>query len=113
MPIWRKITPGTHTCRVRNAAGKVEKVLLRKGDKIEAEDYELGLSFLDEVFECLTPEQEPEEEELAPVCALKVVHKGHGRYCVINEETGEAINQGWLTRDQAYHLVDERDGILD
>ena len=58
-------------------------------------------------FEILDPIPEKDELELdAPIVLLKMEHRGGGRYNVVNTETGEAINEGYLTQKEAQTMVD-------
>jgi len=98
MPQWKKLTAGVHHCRI----GGARAVLKKDGKVFKAEDHEIGFAFLDQ-FVCLDP---PKEEEKAPVNVLVAKHKGGGRWCVINQDTKEAINDKWLSKEEASAMVD-------
>lgn len=53
----------------------------------------------------LIEEQRPFIQE--DVVQLKAVHKGAGRWNVINTSTGEPINDGWLDKEEAKEMADE------
>jgi len=47
-----------------------------------------------------------EQEEAGGVSALEVVHRGGGRWIVRNIETGLAIHEGYLKKDEAQALAE-------
>jgi len=80
---------------------------LRAGDTFYAQPSRVK-AFLD-IMEPVNPEeaQAIEEPETAfePKISLKMIHRGAGRYVVINKETGEQINEGYLNKVEAEALV--------
>lgn len=98
MPQWKKITPGVHHCRI----GGASKVLKMDGKVFEAEDHELGLAFLNQ-FKLIG---EPKKEKESPVNVLVAKHKGRGRWVVINQSTGLAVNHAFLTKKEASAMVE-------
>ena len=78
------------------------RTVYRPGDIIEAFEGELD-SFSNR-FERLNP---PPKKTPKPEKGLVVVHRGGGKYNVINEKTGQPINSVLLTKDDAGRLVDE------
>lgn len=58
-------------------------------------------------FEILDPVPEKDSLELdeAPVL-LEMAHRGGGRYNVVNKETGETLNEDFLTKEEAQRMVD-------
>jgi len=74
-------------------------VVLKPGDKIDCEKYELGGAIFK--FEQLEPDPPPPEPKLG----LKAVHRGAGKWDVLNEATGVKINDGLLTKEEAQELA--------
>lgn len=89
---------------VRKESGK-GKVVYYPGDIMTVSDIkELGGA--KDKFEILDPV--PEEDEFKPdtdVTFLKMDHRGGGRYNVVNVETGEAVNDEFLTKKEAQKMV--------
>jgi len=85
---------GSHTM---NVGGKM--VRLKGGEEIRCEKFVLG-GALDK-FEQL----EPDPPEPEPTIGLRAVHRGHGRWDVVNQKTGKAINDKALKRDAAFELA--------
>ena len=54
-----------------------------------------------------TAELVQEHKEGGPMAKLKVVHRGSGKYNVVNTETDTAINDELLSRAEAYALIAE------
>jgi len=77
-----------------------EKITITKGQKVDS-DEDLHLRYVNK-FQLLDPNavsitDDPDTINLEPM------HKGHGKYVVINKVTGKEINEGgYLTKDQAY-----------
>jgi len=71
------------------------------GDVIEAEEHELR-NCMDK-FERLDPKKP--EEAMKPKVGLKAVHRGGGKYNVINERSGKPINDQLLSREEAEQLA--------
>lgn len=64
-------------------------------------------------FEILDPVPEESPIELdAPAAMLKMVHRGGGRYNVVNIETDEAVNDEYLTKDEAEKMVGQVFGAV-
>lgn len=84
------------------------KVKYNPGDIMEIEDVkELGGAA--DKFEILDPIPEENAVELnEPAVALKAVHRGGGRYNVINTETDEAINDDYLTKAEAEAMIEKK-----
>lgn len=91
---------------IRMEVGK-GKVKYLPGDIMEVEDIkELGGAA--DKFEILdpVPKENPIELDM-PAVALKMEHRGGGRYNVINVETDEPINEDYLTKKEAEEMVGE------
>jgi hypothetical protein len=90
---------------IRKEAGK-GTVRYQPGDIMVVEKVsELGGAA--DKFEIL--DKIPEKDELqldAPPVKLRMEHRGGGRYSVFNMETGEAVNEGYLTQKEAQAMVD-------
>jgi len=82
-----------------------QKKVLRPGDTIRCEKYELG-NALDK-FEQL----EPDPPAPAPKVGLRAVHIGFGKYNVISDATGKPINDEPLTKEEARAM--ERRGVAE
>ena len=74
-------------------------VMLKPGDKIDCEKYELGGAI--KKFEQLEPDPPPPEPKLG----LRAVHRGAGKWDVVNEATGVKINNELLTKEEARELA--------
>lgn len=96
MPKYRVLSGKYH--RIEDDGRKI----YRPGDILEALEGELD-SF-DNRFERLNP---PPKETPNPKWGLKAVHRGGGKYNVINEQTGLPINNALLTKEEAGRFVDE------
>ena len=58
-------------------------------------------------FEILDPIPEEDEFQVdGPIALLKMEHRGGGRYNVVNIETGEAVNEEYLTQKEAQTMID-------
>lgn len=81
------------------------KVKYLPGDVMEVKNIkELGGAV--DKFEILDPVSEENITKLdTPVSVLKMVHRGGGRYNVINVETDESINEEYLTKQEAEEMV--------
>lgn len=90
---------------IRKEAGK-GTVTYKPGDIMKVTDIsELGGA--KDKFEIL--DLIPEENELdldAPVAALKMEHRGGGRYNIVNVETDEPVNEEYLTKKEATAMLD-------
>ena len=75
----------------------------RPGDVIELKPDKVR--HMMDILEPLEPIETVEEETAAPREQLVVVHKGGGKYNVINTATGEPINDILLTKRQAEALA--------
>jgi hypothetical protein len=75
------------------------------GDIIEVENIkELGGAA--DKFEILDPVPKENPIELnEPATMLKMMHRGGGRYNVVNIETDEAVNNEYLTKKEAEEMV--------
>ena len=76
-----------------------EMVCVRPGDEIVCDPDELGNAKFK--FEQLDPTPPPPE----PNVGLKLVHKGGGWYDVVNEVSGQKINDELLKKNEALELV--------
>lgn len=74
-------------------------VVLKPGDEIDCERDELGGAI--DKFEQLEPDPPPPEPKLG----LKAVHRGAGKWDVVNEATGVKINDKLLTKEEAQELA--------
>jgi len=92
------IKSGAH---YRKEGGKWERYV--KDDVMEATEEDVK-NILDKVEKIGPPE--PKNPEAPEKQALKAVHKGGGKYDVINIESGKAINSKLLTKDEANELLD-------
>lgn len=92
-----KANHGTHW--FLNPDGK--ETPIRAGETIECEPWQLGdaIRKFDVVVEA--PPTPP------PAVGLKAVHRGAGRYDVINEATGKPINSESLSRAEANEMVQD------
>ena len=56
----------------------------------------------------LVEEAQPveEKEEKIPAVSLQIVHRGGGKYNVVNQVTGKPINDRLLTKEEAEELVE-------
>lgn len=81
---------------------KGEMICVLPGETIEAEPHELGGAIT--TYECLDPPPPPAE----PTRGLFAKHVGGGRYNVINEATGNPINDELLSKGEAEALVEEK-----
>ena len=83
----------------------------RPGDIVELDPDKVR--HFQDIFEPLDP-VEPEEERLAaPRLRLEIVHKGGGKYIVINAATNKPVNDKLLTKKQAQDLVMRELGEID
>jgi hypothetical protein len=57
-------------------------------------------------FKDLLEQLEPDQPPPKPKAGLKAVHRGFGKYDVINEATGKKINDKVLTKEEAQELVE-------
>jgi len=96
------VKSGAHS-RIENG----KRISYQKGDVIEAIADELK-PFMDK-FELVGP-PDPPPKMANPSKSLKAIHKGGGRWNVINTESGKKINQNLLSRDEAQALIN--DGII-
>jgi len=96
MPVFRRKTGGTH---YHLHGGK--RIVINRGDTIECSAAELG-NFLRD-YELIEGSLEP--EPLQATRPLRLVHKGHGKYDVVNDATNMAINDKPLTRAEAEALA--------
>ena len=94
-PRWKKKAGGSH----RTRDGRV----LGAGDILRMSIEEMEMSGFKDQFTLLDPAPTPEEQK--PKAGLKMVHKGGGRYIVINEVTGEPLTDELLSRAQAEQFV--------
>ena len=78
---------------------KGQMVMLKPGDGIDCEKYELGGAIFK--FKQLEPDPPPPEPKLG----LKAVHRGAGKWDVVNEATGVKINDNLLTKEEAQGMV--------
>lgn len=92
------IGPGAHV----TATGRV----LKKGDThrafpSEIEPFKAKFRALEHV-----PDQneKEEKEQVVPESKLVPVHKGGGRYIVIQEDSNEIVTDGYLGKDDAYAM---------
>lgn len=81
-----------------------ELKVFRPGDIYEGEKEALGRA-LDQ-WEQLDPDPLPPLPP-EPTRPLKVVHRGFGKWDVINQETGTAINDQPLSKEEALAMVGE------
>lgn len=91
---WRKSGGGIH----RHWDGQI----VRRDEVLVATEFEVR------PFRNLFTPIDPlpsEKVKREPEVGLKIVHRGGGRYNVINEKTGTPINDKLLTREQAEELV--------
>ena len=93
----RKAGYGPHFFRERD--GKEREKPILAGEEIECEEWELGGSI--HGFDVVVPPPPPP----APNVGLKRVHRGGGRFDVVNEATGKPINSRTLTREEADDLI--------
>lgn len=96
MPIRFRLKPG-YGKHYTTTDGK--RVVLRAGDEIRCEPEDLGNAR--DKFEQLEPMPPPAQ----PKIGLKAVHRGGGRYDVINEATGTKINDKPLKKGEAEQLA--------
>ena len=92
-----KAGQGTHWFRQPDG----RETPIRAGETIECEAWQLGGSI--DRFEVVTPPPPPPPPEVG----LKAVHRGAGRYDVINEATGKPINSATLSKSEAQELIDD------
>lgn len=52
-----------------------------------------------------TPQEPPAPAEAVPSTTMQAIHKGGGKWVVVNKETGIQINVGFMTKAEAEHLV--------
>ena len=92
-----------------------KKVDMKPGQEVECEDYELPEVFRNSFEEILPVGAEPaadkEPDDELPKNNFTVKHVGGGRYNVINESTGEPINDEALDRGSAYALAGLEDAM--
>lgn len=74
-----------------------------KGDVIELSELE-AKNIMDKLDPIGPPD--PIEPDAPPKQVLKAVHKGGGKYDVVNEESGKTINSKLLTKKEALELLD-------
>jgi hypothetical protein len=98
MPIRFRLKPG-HGKHYASVDGK--KTVLRPGDVICCEPAELGGAI--GKFEQLDPDPPP----AAPEIGLCVVNRDDGLCDVVNEATGEKINDAPMTPEEASSLTDK------
>lgn len=93
---------------IRYEPGK-GKVKYFPGDVMEVENIkELGGAA--DKFEILDPVPEESLIELdAPAIMLKMVHRGGGRYNVVNTKTDDPINEDYLTKKEAETMIGSRE----
>lgn len=89
-----KLIGGTHTFRDERGA-------IEPGETFKATPFEVRN--IQHKVEPLEPI--PEEQEKPPIQRFQVLHKGGGRYAVINEATGETVNDKWLSKTEANELA--------
>lgn len=77
---------------------KMERVEKTSVDNGKTEETVISGEELEKVIEV--------EEAVADVVSLKAIHKGGGRYNVINIDTGEQINDEYLNKKEADSLVE-------
>ena len=94
------VMSGTHS---RVEGEKKKRVIYKKGDVIEATEYELR-SFLDK-FRRIGPPEAPEKPK-AEAKQLKKEHRGGGKYNVVNPESGKPINNELLSSEDADALIE-------
>lgn len=85
---------GSHTMLTKEGM-----IRLKPGDEIRCEKDLLG-NALDK-FE----QMEPDSPSPEPSVGLRAVHRGHGRWDVVNQVTGKAINDKALKRDEALEMA--------
>jgi hypothetical protein len=90
-------------CSLHYARIKGVKIAVKPGDIIECEPTELGNWIA--MYEQLDPD--PPEPPAASI--LKIVHRGFGRYDVVNQCTGITMNSRALSKPEAEALVNEND----
>jgi len=73
--------------------------VLKPGDEIDCEKHELGGAIYK--FEQLEPDPSPPE----PSMGLRAVHRGFGKWDVINEASGVKINDKPLTKGEAREMA--------
>jgi hypothetical protein len=91
------------TYRLKSGTLKYEGKKYHPGDTFEAQEFEMRF-FLD-TLERLDEPEEPEKD--APYFGLRLRHKGAGKYDVINEATGEPINDSLLDKEEAQALIEK------
>jgi len=92
---WRKIGGGIHNHR--------DGQVVRRGEILVAT--QLEIEPFKNLFVCLDPLVDVKEEQ--PTKRLQIVHKGGGKYNVVNESTAQPINDELLSREQAENLVND------
>ena len=76
-----------------------------KGDVIEC-SHAVIKNFMDTFEEIETEDAKP-DAEVAISPTLKVVHKGFGRYNVVNTKTDGVVNDRPLNKDEAESIVND------
>ena len=94
---------------------KTKRVKIKPGETFQAYPYDKSVSGWEHKLEVVesgtvvppeeVKEQIEKEENSVVTTALKAIHKGSGKYDVINEETGEKINNKPLSKADAEKLL--------
>lgn len=95
MPILFRMKAGMGEHYIRRHG---QMVCLRSGDQIRCEPHELGSAI--RKFDQLEPDPPPPQ----PKVGLKAVHRGFGKWDVINQATGAKINDQPLSKQEAKEL---------
>jgi hypothetical protein len=97
MAIFRiKPRMGSHYAR---SGGKLKRLL--SGETIECLGTELGNAR--DKFECLEPDPPPVQQ--VPELALRVAHRGAGRWDVLHPVSGARINEALLSKEEALAMA--------
>jgi hypothetical protein len=87
---------------------KVGKRNVGPGGVFKATPAQIKSSGMDHRVKCLEPlEAEEVDEQPSRDASYLVVHKGGGRYAVVNEITNERVNDDLLTKEAAQQLADD------
>jgi len=89
----------------------VDGTWIKPGDVLDCEEHEIrGALDKFEMISEAKPASSPEEdgEKKTDKAGLVLLHRGGGRYNVVNPETEEKINDDYLTKEEAQSLLRER-----
>ena len=80
-----------------------QRHIYQKGEIIDIDPE--NTKFMMDLLEPIDHIETEEERTAAPRVQLEIVHKGGGKYNVINSVTGKPVNDKLLTKSQAQDLV--------